>query len=126
MPSTEEFAVASDASNLQRRNLMSEVHRLQAENAALRAAGRSSQKEQMSLQLGQAVQLFIAAGASGASSRQNHSLIDVKGLGKPPVFKNQMAMMASFTGWLKNTSGFLVPAYGAEFRAVLEWIEDQE
>jgi hypothetical protein len=129
MPTTDELAAALDALNQRQVQLLGEVQRLTAENAALRATAGSaspaapgSPLEQMLLQLGQAVQLLSAQSAS--SSRQGqHSLIDVKGLGKPPQFKNSMA---GFTEWLKKTSGFLVSAYGAGFRAVLEWIEDQE
>ena len=33
---------------------------------------------------------------------------------------------ARFTEWLRKTTRFLIAAYGAAFRPVVEWVEDQD
>ena len=66
---------------------------------------------------------MASATQAGATSAGRQSLIDIKGLGKPPVFKNDSS---KFTERLRKTTGFLIAAYGSSFRQVIEWVEDQE
>ena len=33
---------------------------------------------------------------------------------------------ASFTEWLRKTTGFLIATYGSAFLPVIEWVEDQD
>ena len=66
---------------------------------------------------------MASATRAGSTSAGRQSLIDIKGLGKPPVFKNDSS---KFTERLRKTTGFLIAAYGSSFRQVIEWIEDQE
>ena len=109
------------AMQAQQATLIGEVARLSTENQVLRQEqAQPTRAEHLMEALGQAVTALQAV-RTGAT--QSQSLVDLKGLGKPPVFKNESAR---FTEWLRKTSGFLVAAYGASFRQVLEWIEDQD
>ena len=56
-------------------------------------------------------------------SHEQQSLVDIKGLGKPPTLKGESA---KFTEWLKKTRGFLIAAYGTTFQSVIERVEDQD
>ena len=69
--------------------------------------------------VGQAVRTAISCANPRSNERQ--SLVDIKGLGKPPMFKGESA---KFT-WLGKTTAFLIAAYGSAFRPVIEWVEDQ-
>jgi len=120
MAGLEDLTQAVGVLREQQAALVQEAQRLAAENQVLRAAQPQS-LDPLVQALGQAVQALTLAASSGSGGRQ--SLIDVKGLGKPPVFRNDAGR---FVEWFRKTTGFLVAAYGAEFRAVLEWIEDQD
>ena len=74
----------------------------------------------MATAVGQAVQTAFSDSNPGSSERQ--SLVDIKGLGKPPTFQGESS---KFTEWLRKTTGFLIAAYGSAFRPVIEWVEDQ-
>ena len=39
------------------------------------------------------------------------------------MFKGESS---KFTEWLRKSTGFLIAAYGSAFRAVIEWVEDQD
>ena len=45
-------------------------------------------------------------------------LVDIKGIGKPEIFKNEQS---KFTGWSRKAENYIVSAFGEEFREVLEW-----
>ena len=45
-------------------------------------------------------------------------LVDIKGIGKPEIFKNEQG---KFTGWVRKVENFIVSIFGEEFREVLEW-----
>ena len=45
-------------------------------------------------------------------------LVDIKGIGKPEIFKNEQS---KFTGWVRKIENFIVSIFGEEFREVLEW-----
>ena len=102
-----------------------EVQRLSTENQILRqAAAQPHGLAEIAQAVGQAVQAAMASATqAGSTSAGRQSLIDIKGLGKPPVFKNDSS---KFTEWLRKTTGFLIAAYGSSFRQVIEWVEDQE
>ena len=87
--------------------------RLTAENQQFRQAASPA--------VGQAVQTAISNANPRSSERQ--SLVDIKGLEKPPTFKEESAR---FTEWLRKTTGFLMAAYGSAVRPVIEWVEDQD
>ena len=50
-------------------------------------------------------------------------LVDVKGIGKPEVFRNNEG---KFSGWARKVENFIVSIFGEEFRAVLEWSLTQD
>ena len=64
--------------------------------------------------------------AEGTAARSEASgpgtLIDIKGLGKPPTFNNTEA---AFLGWNRKTENYIIGAFGEEFRKVLQWSVDE-
>ena len=86
-----------------------EISGLTAENLQFRQAGSPGLAEAT---VGQTVQTAI----SNANPRSNerHSLVDNKGLGKPPMIKES----STFTEWLKMTTGFLIAACGSAYEAL--------
>jgi hypothetical protein len=113
--SLEELAQAVAAVSGQQATLLAEVQRLQAENQVLRAAN-PAWLNRVVQQFGQSTEALSTASATASASGGRQSLIDVKGLGKPPPFENEIS---KFTEWFKKTTGFLVAAYGAGFRPLL-------
>jgi len=99
-----------------------EIQRLRAEAAAAAAqpaaGGGAPSLEALSAAVGAAVAASLAQQEPRA-----RALIDVRGLGKPPVFKNTEA---TFQEWSRKLAGFASASYGEAFRAMLEWAEDQE
>ena len=67
-----------------------------------------------------AVQTAISDANPRPSERQ--SLVDIKGLRKPPTFNG---VSVRFTEWLRTTTVFLIAAHGSAFRPVIEWVEYQ-
>jgi len=103
-----------------------EIQRLTDENQVLRQAttGPAPGLAEIADAVGQAVQLALAnAATAGSRPTAPSSLIDVKGLGKPPVFKGDGPR---FNEWLRKTTGLVVAAFGSSFRTVIEWVEDQD
>ena len=102
-----------------------ELLRLAAESAELRdAALPSVQLGALRQELVNAVNTFATARVGlAAGDRRVKSLIGIMGLGKPMAFKNGEQR---FIEWLRKTTSFASAAYGASFRTVLEWAEDQE
>ena len=92
-----------------------EVRRLSTENQVLwQAAAQPPGLAEIAGAVGQAVQAAMGSATQvGATGPGRQSLIDIKGLGKPPVFKNDSS---KFTEWLRKTTGFLTAAYGSSFR----------
>ena len=91
-----------------------------AENQQFRLAGSPGLAE-IATTVGQAVQ----AATSNANPRpkERQSLVDIKGFGKPPIFKGECS---KFTKWLRKTRGFLIAADGSTFWPVIEWVKDQD
>ena len=68
----------------------------------------------------QAVQRAISNANPRSSERQ--SLVDIRGLGKPPTYKGESAHLHL----LEETTGFLIVAHGSAFGPVIESVEDQD
>ena len=121
----EEMVQALEAMRTLQEQQQVELMRLAAENAELRdSLLPGAQLGALTRELISAVNTFATArGDTAAGERRVRSLIDTKGLGKPTVFKNDDKR---FIEWPRKTTGFVSAAYGANFRAVLEWAEDQE
>ena len=103
-----------------------EIQRLIAENQVLRQAvtGPPPGVAEIANAVGQAVQMAMAnATAAAGQPAAPRSLIDVKGLGKPPIFKGDGPR---FNEWLRKATGFVIAAFGSTFRPVIEWVEDQD
>ena len=133
----EEMTQALEAMRALQEQQQAELLRLAAESAELRdAVLPGAQLGALTRELVKAVNTFVAArGDMAAGDRRVGSPIDIKGLGKPTTFKNddvqerrQQAddVQERFIEWLRKATGFVSAAYGASFRAVLEWAEDQE
>ena len=121
----EELTQALGALRALQEQQQAELLRLAAENAELRdAVVPGAQLGALTRELVNAVNTFATApGDLAVGDRRVRSLIDIKGLGKPTTFKIDEKR---FIEWLRQTTGFVSAAYGASFRAVLEWAEDQE
>ena len=91
-----------------------------AENQQFRKADSAGLVE-----IASAVRHAVQTAMANANLRTNErqSLVDVKGVGKPPMFKGASAR---FTERLRKTTGFLIAAWGSAFRPVIEWLEDQD
>eukprot|EP00972_Heterocapsa_arctica_P074153 10945282-Heterocapsa_arctica.AAC.1 len=85
-----------------------ELQRLNQENQELRnEAGQQANMPGLVQQLGAAIEALTVALAAGLQRDHGReqgvrSLIDIKGLGKPPTFRNDEA---KFTEWLRKTTG---------------------
>lgn len=126
MTTLEELAAIVNSLQGQQAVMVQEVQRLTVENQMLRAATTQPAPglAEIASAVGQAVQAAMARGSAvGAIGAPHRSLIDIKGLGKPPVFRGDAS---KFNEWLRKTEAFLVAAYGSTFRPVVEWVEDQE
>ena len=123
--SPEDLIAALEALKALQESQQEELRRLSAENIELRDAVQPSvQLAALTRELVNAVNVFATARQDMSSGdRRVKSLIDIKGLGKPTTFKNDEQR---FIEWLRKTTGFASAAYGASFRGVLEWAEDQE
>ena len=104
----------------QQRALNQEISRLTAENQQFRQACSAGLAENATA-VGRAGQTANSDANPRSSERQ--SLVDIKSLGKPPMFKGESARL---TEWLRKTTGVLIAAYGSAFRPVIEWVEDQD
>ena len=127
MTTLEEVARALEAMRVNQAQHEAELLRLRAENDGLRANmanGAGGPVQQVVENLTAVVQNLAAVTAeTAARGNGSRSLIDTKGLGRPPAFKNEHAR---FNEWLRKTVGFATAAFGSTFRRVLEWAEDQE
>ena len=120
MATVDELAQMMNRVQGKQHSLNQEISRLTAENQQYRQAGSPGLAE-IATAVGQSVQIAISNANPRPSERQ--SLVDIKGLGKPPKFKGESARV---TDWLRKTTGFLIAAYGSAFRPVIEWVEDQD
>ena len=98
--------------------LNQEISRLTAENLQFRQADSSGMAE-IATAVGQAAQIAISNATPRSNERQ--SLVDIKGLRKPPTFKGQSVRLIE---WLRKTMEYLIAPYGSAFRPVTEWMED--
>ena len=121
----EELTRALEALRALQEQQQVELLRLAAESAELRdSVLLCAQLGALTRELVNAVNTFVTVrGDMAAGDRRVRSLIDIKGPGKPTTFKNDDKR---FIEWLRKATGFVSAAYGASFRAVLEWAEDQE
>ena len=100
MATVEEFVQLMNTLQGQQHAVNQEILRLTAENQKFRQAGSPGLPE-IATAVGQAVPAAISNANPRSSERQ--SLVDIKGLGKPAMFKGESAR---FTEWLTNTTGF--------------------
>ena len=120
MATVEELVQMMNTLQGQHHALNHEISRLTAENQQFRQAGSPGLAE-IATTVGQAVQTAISNANPRSNERQ--SLVDFKGLGKPPMFNGESS---KFTEWLRKTTGFLIAAYRSAFPPVIEWVEDQD
>ena len=71
--------------------------------------------------MGQAFETALASANTRSTERQ--SLVDIKGFGKLPGFKEEAAR---FTEWLRKTTRFLIAAWGSANRPVIGRVEDRD
>ena len=102
----EEFVQIMNTLQGQQHALNLEMSRLTAENQHFGTAGPPRLAE---------IATAEGPAVSNANPRTNErqSLVDIKGLGKHPMFKGECAR---FTEWPRKTTGFLITAYGSTFR----------
>ena len=120
MATVEELVHMTNTLQGQQHALNRKVTRLTAENRQFRNAGSPGPTE-IATAVGTAFRTGTASANTGSNERQGP--VDIKGLGKPPVFNGEAAR---FTQWRRKTTGFLITAYGSAFRPVIEWVEDQD
>ena len=58
-----------------------------------------------------------------SEEKKSEKLVDTKGVAKPVVFKNDEG---KFKEWYIKTVGYMIAAFGKDFRQFFEWVEDQE
>ena len=104
----------------QQHALNREISRLTAENPQFIQAVSPGLAE-IATAVGQAVRTAISNANPRSNERQ--SLVDIKGLVKPPTFNGESSKCIE---WLRKTTGFLIAAHGSGFRSVIEWVEDQD
>ena len=64
-----------------------------------------------------------ATASANTRSHERQSIVDIKGLGKPSLFKENAARFAE---WLRKTTGFFIAAFGSAVRPMIESVEDQD
>ena len=118
----ETIAVTVQSEKATVEELVQMMHTLQGQQRALNQdISRLTGLAEIATRVGQAVQTTISNANSRSHERQ--SLVDIKGLGKPPMFKGESS---KFTEWLRKTTGFLIAAFGSAFRPVIDWVENQD
>ena len=64
-----------------------------------------------------------AKATANTRSNESESLVNIKGLGNPPLFNGDCER---FTEWLWKTRRFLFAPCGSASRPVAEWVDDQD